>query len=259
VLPLVALLLRAPWGSLGRLLSEDEVRTALRLSLECATAATVISLALGVPLAWVLARAKLPGLAFIRAVVTLPLVLLAIPSAVVGFLAIGPQLFGGFFDGAIFVDAARHPAMHELAEEFHGAAEMALHGLTGLPFWLALAGVVVAYVCYLARPDIPAAIKSRTVFINRVLDNKYYFDWFNENVIAAGARWFGQGLWKGADLGFIDGALVNGSARAVGAVAGVVRLVQTGHLYWYALVMILGVVGLMTWQLWPFLSGLLMR
>ncbi len=190
-------------------------------------------------------------------VVTLPLVLLAIPSALVGFLAIGPQLFGGFFDGAIFVDAARHPAMHDLTEEFHGAAEMALHGVTGLPFWLALAGVVVAYVCYMARPSIPAAIKARTAFINRVLDNKYYFDWFNENVIAAGARWFGQGLWKGADLGFIDGALVNGSARAVGAVAGVVRLVQTGHLYWYALVMILGVVGLMTWQLWPFLSGLL--
>ena len=192
-------------------------------------------------------------------VVTLPLVLLAIPSAVIGYLAIGPLLFSDFFADSIIVDASRHPAMSNLAEEFHGAAAMALHGLTAAPFWLALAGVVTAYVCYLARPGLPAAIRARTPFINGLLDNKYYFDWFNEHVIAAGARWFGKGLWTGADLGLIDGAIVNGSARAVGAVAGVVRLVQTGHLYWYALVMILGVVGLMTWQLWPFLSGLLAR
>ncbi len=192
-------------------------------------------------------------------VVTLPLVLLAIPSLLVGYVEIGPLLFGGFFDGSIFVDAARHPAMKELAEEYHGAAAMALHGLTALPFWLALGGVAAAYVAYLVKPSIPGAIKARTTFINRVLDNKYYFDWFNENVLAAGARWLGQGLWQGADLGLIDGAIVNGSARVVGAVAGAVRLVQTGHLYWYALVMILGVVGLMTWQLWPFLSVLLTR
>jgi NADH-quinone oxidoreductase subunit L len=192
-------------------------------------------------------------------VVTLPLVLLAIPSAVIGYGAIGPLLFGGFFDDSIFVDAARHPAMNELAEEFHGAWAMALQGLTALPFWLALAGVATAWLCYLFRPGIPDAIRAHTPFINRVLDNKYYFDWFNEHVIAAGARWFGQGLWTGADLGLIDGAIVNGSARAVGAVAGVVRLIQTGHLYWYALVMILGVFGLMTWQLWPFLVSLLAR
>jgi NADH-quinone oxidoreductase subunit L len=192
-------------------------------------------------------------------VVTLPLVLLAIPSALIGYLAIGPLLFGDFFADAIVVDAARHPAMKLLAAEFHGAAAMALHGLSALPFWLALGGVVTAYVCYLAKPGIPAAITARTPFINRVLDNKYYFDWFNEHVLAASARWFGKGLWTGADLGLIDGAIVNGSARAVAAVAGVVRLVQTGHLYWYALVMILGVVGLMTWQLWPFLGGLLLH
>ena len=192
-------------------------------------------------------------------VVTLPLVLLAIPSAVIGYIEIGPLLFGGFFDGAIYVDAERHEAMRELAEGFHGAGAMALHGVTSLVFWLALGGVAVAYVCYLVSPGIPAAIRARTGFINRILDHKYYFDWFNENVLAAGARWVGQGLWKGADLGLIDGAFVNGSARAVGAVAGMVRMVQTGHLYWYALVMILGVVGLMTWQLWPFLSGLLLR
>jgi NADH-quinone oxidoreductase subunit L len=192
-------------------------------------------------------------------VVTLPLVLLAIPSAVVGYIEIGPLLFGGFFDGSIFVDAERHSAMHELAEGYHGAAAMAMHGLTSLVFWLALGGVTLAYVCYMVSPGLPAAIRARTPFINRLLDNKYYFDWFNEHVLAAGARWFGQGLWQGADLGLIDGAIVNGSARTVNVVAGVVRMVQTGHLYWYALVMILGVVGLMTWQLWPFLSGLLLR
>ena len=149
--------------------------------------------------------------------------------------------------------------MKELAEHFHGAWAMALHGLSSLPFWLALAGFATAWVGYIAKPEIPAAIKARLAFVNRVLDNKYYFDWFNEHVLAAAARWVGRGLWKGGDLGFIDGALVNGSARVVGAVAGAVRLVQTGYLYWYALVMILGVVGLMTWQLWPFLGGLLAR
>jgi len=192
-------------------------------------------------------------------VVTLPLVLLAIPSALIGYLTIGPLLFNGFFDDSIVVDAARHPAMRELAQEFHGAAAMALHGLTALPFWLALAGAVTAWACFLWRPGIADAIKAHSVFVNRVLDNKYYFDWFNEHVIAAGGRRLGQGLWQGADLGLIDGAIVNGSARVVGAVAGIVRLVQTGHLYWYALVMVLGVVGLMTWQLWPFLSSLLLR
>ena len=179
-------------------------------------------------------------------VVTFPLVMLAIPSVVLGYLAIGPLLYGGYFDGAIVIDAARHPAMHELAEEFHGAWSMALHAVTTLPFWLALAGGATAWYCCLARPDVADAIKARTAGINRLLDQKYYFDWFNENVLAAGARWFGRGLWKGGDVGFIDGALVNGSARVVNVVAGIVRLIQTGHLYWYALVMILDVVGLMT-------------
>jgi NADH-quinone oxidoreductase subunit L len=192
-------------------------------------------------------------------VVTLPLVLLAIPSVVIGYFTIGPMLYGDFFADAIHVDAARHGAMHELGAEFHGPWAMALHSLTTLPFWLALAGFATAWLCYIARPDIPAAIKARTVFINRVLDNKYYADWFNENVIAAGSRFLGRGLWHGADMGLIDGTLVNGSARAVGAVAGVVRRVQSGYLYWYALVMILGLIGFMTWQLWPFLGALLAR
>jgi len=191
-------------------------------------------------------------------VVTLPLVLLAIPSVVIGYLTIEPMLYGDFFKDSIFFNLEKHHAMKEMAEAFHGAGAMALHGLTSLPFWLALAGVATAYVFYLVKPEIPAAIKARTGFINRILENKYYFDWFNENVLAAGARLLGTGLWKGGDVGVIDGA-INGTARAVGGVASVVRLVQTGYLYWYALMMILGVIGLMTWQLWPYLSATLGR
>ncbi len=192
-------------------------------------------------------------------VVWLPLVLLAIPSVVIGYVTIQPMLHGEFFKDSIFVDAARHPAMKELGEMFHGAWAMALHGLMTAPFWLALAGVVTAYVFYMVKPEIPAAIKARTGFINRVLENKYYFDAFNEKVLAAGARLIGTGLWKGGDAAVIDGVVINGTARGVGAIASIVRLFQTGYLYWYALVMILGVIGLMTWQLWPYLSAQLGR
>ncbi len=190
-------------------------------------------------------------------VVTAPLVLLAIPSAVIGFLTITPMLYGSFFGDSIFVDATAHPAMKELAEEFHGPSAMALHALTALPFWLALAGVVTAWWFYLRQPAIPAAIASRFGPVMRVLQNKYYMDWFNEHVLAAGARRVGTGLWKGGDVGLIDGALIDGSAGLVGRFAGLVRGWQTGHLYQYALVMVLGIFGLLTWTLWPYLGALM--
>jgi len=186
-------------------------------------------------------------------VVTLPLVLLAIPSVVIGYLTIQPLLFGDFFKDAIFVDAARHGAMAELAAGFHGAWGMALHGLQTLPFWLALSGVVVAWWFYLKQPAIPAAIGRALAPLVKVLENKYYMDWINEHILAAGARLLGRGLWKGGDVALIDGAVVNGSARAVGGVALLVRRVQTGLLSWYALAMVLGVFALLTWQLWPYL------
>jgi len=189
-------------------------------------------------------------------VVTAPLLLLAIPSVVIGFITIQPLLFGDFLKDAITVDAARHPAMGALTEFFHGATAMALHGLVTLPFWLAVAGVATAWLFYLKAPQIPAAIDGYLKPVRTVLENKYYMDWFNENVLARGARALGMGLWKGGDQGLIDGAVVNGSARAVGAFSGVLRLVQTGHLYWYALVMVLGIFGLLTWRLWPFFNGL---
>jgi NADH-quinone oxidoreductase subunit L len=186
-------------------------------------------------------------------VVTAPLVLLAIPSVVIGYLTIQPMLFGDFFKDAIFVNHEAHHAMTELGEMFHGAAAMALHGLSTLPFWLAFGGVVTAYVFYMVAPGIPKTIGRVLAPVIHVLENKYYMDWFNENVLAKAARGLGLAFWKGGDGALIDGVLINGSARTVGRVAGLVRQVQTGHLYWYALVMILGVLGLMTWQLWPFI------
>ena len=183
-------------------------------------------------------------------VVTVPLVLLAIPSVVIGFIAIGPMLFGDFFKDVIFVDGARHHAMNELAEAFHGPVQMALHGLATWPFWLALAGVVVSYYMYMVNPAVPAAIKKACQPVYTLLENKYYLDWFNENVLARGARALGTGLWKGGDQALIDGAVVNGSWKLVGWVSGVVRKLQSGYLYYYALAMILGVFVGMTYFIW---------
>ncbi len=180
-------------------------------------------------------------------VVTVPLVLLAIPSVVIGFMTIQPMLFGDFFKNVIFVDAARHPAMAEMAEMFHGPVAMALHGLQTLPFWLAVSGVAVAYYMYMINPALPAAIQRMFQPLYTLLENKYYLDWFNENVIARGARALGVGLWKGGDQAVIDGALVNGSWKVVGWIAGLVRKVQTGYVFHYALVMILGIFVLMTY------------
>jgi len=194
-------------------------------------------------------------------VVTGPLIALAFPSAVIGFFTIAPMLYGKFFADSIFVNNEAHPAMEELAKEFNekgGAVGMGLHAFASLPFLLALAGVVLSYVMYIVKPSLSDTAAKIFAPVIKVLENKYYLDWFNENVLAAGARLLGRGLWKGGDLGLIDGLFVNGSARLVGAIAGVVRLVQTGHLYWYALVMILGVFGLLTWQLGPYLQSVVL-
>ncbi|MEK8085353.1 NADH-quinone oxidoreductase subunit L [Aquabacterium sp. A3] len=180
-------------------------------------------------------------------VVTAPLLLLAVPSVVIGFLAIEPMLFGDFLKSAIHVDAAKHPAMAELAHHFHGATAMALHGFQTLPFFLALGGVVTAYVFYMVAPQIPAMFARVLRPLIVIGENKYFMDWINENIFAAGARLLGRGLWKVGDQTLIDGLLVNGSAKLVGLFGSLIRLFQTGYLYHYALVMILGVFALMTW------------
>ncbi|HET7835173.1 MAG TPA: NADH-quinone oxidoreductase subunit L [Variovorax sp.] len=183
-------------------------------------------------------------------VVWVPLVALAIPSVVIGFMTIEPLLFGEFFKGAIYVDASKHEAMKELAEAFHGPVAMALHGLTAAPFWLALAGVVVAWYLYLVNPALPAAIKRAFGPIYTLLENKYYMDWFNENVIARATRALGTGLWKGGDQGIIDGGIVNGSWKLVGRIAGAVRWLQTGFIYHYAFSMLIGIFVLMSYFVW---------
>ena len=183
-------------------------------------------------------------------VVTVPLVLLAIPSVVIGFMTIQPMLYGEFFKDSIFIDAVKHPAMKELAESFHGPVAMALHGLSTAPFWLALAGVVTAWYMYLINPKVPAFFARALRPLIVVMENKYYMDWINENILAKGARGLGLGLWKVGDRAIIDGLLVNGSWKLVGKVSGVVRWFQSGFLYHYALVMILGVFVLMTYFVW---------
>ncbi|QHE76035.1 NADH-quinone oxidoreductase subunit L [Hydrogenophaga sp. PBL-H3] len=183
-------------------------------------------------------------------VVTVPLVLLAIPSVVIGFMTIQPMLFGGFFKDAIFINAAAHPAMATFAEEFHGALSMAAHSLYTPPLYLALAGAVSAWYMYLINPAVPAAIGRALRPLVVILENKYYMDWFNENVLAKGARGLGIGLWKGGDRGVIEGGVVNASWKLVGLVSGVVRRAQTGYLYHYALMMIVGVLLFMTYFVW---------
>jgi len=183
-------------------------------------------------------------------VVTVPLVLLAVPSVLIGYFTIDSMLFGDFFKGAIFVDHEKHAVMEELGHAFHGPWQMAVHSLTSAPFWLALAGVASSYYMYMVNPALPAAIKRNVMPIFNLLENKYYLDWINENILARGARALGTGLWKGGDQTLIDGALVNGSWKLVGWIAGSVRKVQSGYLYHYALAMILGIFVLMTYFVW---------
>ena len=183
-------------------------------------------------------------------VVTVPLVLLAIPSVVIGFMYIQPMLFGDFFKDVIFVDGSKHAAMAQLAQMFHGPVAMAVHALQTVPFWLALAGVALSYYMYIVNPALPAAIKRVFQPIYTLLENKYYMDWINENIIAAGTRLLGVVLWKGGDQGLIDGAIVNGSWKLVARISAAVRRVQSGFLYHYALFMILGVFALMTYFVW---------
>ena len=179
------------------------------------------------------------------AVVTLPLILLAIPSVVAGYL-IGPMVFGDFFGNAIIVHAD-HDVLAHVAEDYHGVVGFMLHGMTQLPFWLAMSGVATAYYLYMVRPDLPAKIQQRFQWLHRVLDNKYGFDDFNQKVFAGGSRMIGQILWKVGDQKIIDGAFVNGTAKSVGAISKIVRRIQTGYLYTYAFAMIIGLWLLLTY------------
>jgi NADH-quinone oxidoreductase subunit L len=182
-------------------------------------------------------------------VVTVPLVLLAIPSVIAGWPAIGPLLFGGWFGDSIAVLPV-HDVLAHLREEFHGPAAFVLHGLASPAVWLAAAGVAAAWFVYLQRPEVAAQLRERAGALYTLLVNKYYFDAFNEKVIARAVRGVAQGLWRGGDVAVIDGAAVNGSARVIGWAAGKLRALQSGFLYHYAFAMIVGLSALLAWFLW---------
>jgi NADH-quinone oxidoreductase subunit L len=179
-------------------------------------------------------------------VITLPLVLLAIPSLVIGWFTIGPVLFGDFFGGSIVV-SERHDVLGEMAHEFHGTLGFVLHGFTQLPVYLALAGVAAAWYLYIKRPELPGVIAGKLSVLYRLLANKYYVDELYQRVFAGGSRELGTALWRVGDVALIDGALVNGSARVVGWLSGLLRRVQSGYLYHYAFAMIIGLSALLAW------------
>ncbi len=181
-------------------------------------------------------------------VITLPLVVLAIPSALIGWFTVRPMLFGDFFDGAIKVLPA-HDVLRVVGEEFGSPGTFLAHAFGGAPIWLAAAGVATAYVVFLRRPELADSAERSMHWLYRILVNKYGFDWFNENVLAAGARRLGGGLWRGGDQAVIDGA-VNGSARVIGWISSVFRYAQSGYLYHYAFAMILGLASLLMWLMW---------
>ena len=182
-------------------------------------------------------------------VVTVPLILLAIPSLVIGALTVGAVVYGDFFSSAIPFIAEGHGVISELAEEFHGPVAFALHALQTPVFYIAIAGVATAAVFYLVAPGIPEALDEKLGFLRRILDNKYGFDDFNQKVFAGGSLGLGQRLWQKGDVGIIDGALVNGSARRVGSLATIGRGLQSGMLFHYAFAMIIGLLAMLTWFL----------
>jgi NADH-quinone oxidoreductase subunit L len=181
-------------------------------------------------------------------VVTLPLIALAIPSVLIGFVTVGPVLFGSYFGKSIFVLPANN-VLAKLGEEFSGPTHFGLQGFISAPFWLALAGVVTAWVFFLWRPALADVAAQRLAPLRNLLTHKYYFDWFNEHVIAALTRAIGTGLWKGGDQVLIDGALVNGTAASIGWLGLVLRRLQSGYLYSYAFWMVIGLALLLGWFL----------
>jgi NADH-quinone oxidoreductase subunit L len=183
-------------------------------------------------------------------VVTVPLVLLAIPSAIIGWFTAGPVLFENYFQDAIVV-RHEHDVLAHIGDEFwHGSLALVQHIYVSPAFWLAFSGVLTAWFLYMKRPDIPATIQSRFSGLNKLLENKYYFDDLYIKGFATWGRDLGSFLWKRGDQQLIDGLLVNGTARSVGKLAGVMRQLQTGYLYTYAFAMIIGLTMLLGWLIW---------
>jgi NADH-quinone oxidoreductase subunit L len=182
------------------------------------------------------------------AVITGPLIALAIPSVVIGFLTVSSVLFGDYFGDSIRV-LEKNAVMAELAREFHGPVVFALQGFLTPTFGLALAGVIAAWFFFLKRPSLADAAARHWSAVRRVLVNKYYFDWFNERIVAPAALLLGRGLWHGGDEAVIDGGVVDGTAATIGRAGRMLRRVQSGYLYSYAFWMIIGLAVLLGWFL----------
>jgi NADH-quinone oxidoreductase subunit L len=181
-------------------------------------------------------------------VVTLPLIALAIPSALIGFFTISSVLFGNYFGDAIQV-LEKNNVVGEIGREFHGPMDFALHGFVSPPFWLAAAGVFCAWLFFLKKPSWANAAARSFSWLRTLFLEKYFFDWFGQEVVARLTRWLGYGLWKGGDEVLIDGGLVNGSAHTVRWFGSVIRRVQNGYLYSYAFWMVIGLAILLGWFL----------
>jgi NADH-quinone oxidoreductase subunit L len=184
------------------------------------------------------------------AVVTIPLIALAIPSLIIGAITAGAVLFGDFFGNAIQV-LEHNDVVKEIGEHnWHGALAFGLHGVVAVPFLLVVLGFMTAWVFFYWKPSLANATARNLSVLRTILVNKYYFDWINENIIAAASRLLGRSLWRGGDMALIDGGLVNGTAAGMGWFGSVIRQVQSGYLYSYAFWMIIGLAVMLGYFLW---------
>ena len=183
-------------------------------------------------------------------VVTMPLILLAIPSLIIGWITIEPVLFGNYFNNVIYV-LPQHDVLRTMAIDFHGSCDFLIHSFSaGLAFYLALAGTLTAWFLYIKYPHIPSIIHSKLKLLVNLLEEKYYFDKLWMSVFPSIGKSIGYFLWKQGDERIIDNGLVNGTASSVRSLAFIMRRIQTGYLYHYAFAMIIGLISILTWLLW---------
>jgi NADH-quinone oxidoreductase subunit L len=180
-------------------------------------------------------------------VIWVPLILLAIPAVVLGILLIKPILFNGMLGSAIYV-APEHNVLGQMATEYKGPWAMALHALVSLPFWFAIAGILVAWFCYLVRPDVPGKLVKAFSWLHYVLIKKYGFDDFNQLVFVRGTRKLAGVFYRIGDVKILDDCIINGSGRFIIWASAKLKRMQTGYLYHFALAMIIGVLALVVWQ-----------